>query len=240
MHRERESRGRFIARGRSSIPTTPPTPPRVRKGTPPSQNHTPSHRILGIQGVETQSEESPTSSTKTVLEEKIFESPTIGITLFTSTGEPIVVEELGIPVEEEKVETLSHSPLIEEPEEEEITLQVEPYTDSEETIMEEEEQDGEFSLFGGGGRGRGRGNNGGGRGNREIDNSFGFPIVDEETNATMKNISPSILPNFHGLKSEDPETFLFEFEVLCRTYDYLEYSQKRKLFPSTLKGVALK
>ena len=64
--------------------------------------------------------------------------------------------------------------------------------------------------------------------------------MDEETNATMKNISPSVLPNFHGLKSEDPETFLFEFEVFCRTYDYLKYSQKIKLFPSTPKGVALK
>ena len=93
-------------------------------------------------------------------------------------------------------------------------MQVEPYTDSEETIMAEEGEDGEFTLFGGRGRGGSRENNGGGRGNREIDNSFGFPIVDEETNATMKNISPSVLPNFHGLKSEDPETFLFEFEVL--------------------------
>ena len=56
----------------------------------------------------------------------------------------------------------------------------------------------------------------------------------------MKNISPFILPNFHRLKSEDPETFLFEFEVLCRTYDYLQDAQKLKLFPSTLKGAALK
>ena len=119
-------------------------------------------------------------------------------------------------------------------------MQVEPYTDPEETIMEEEGEDGEFTLFGRGGRGRGRGNNGGFRGNREIDNSFGFPIVDEETNATMKNISPSVLPNFHGLKSEDPKTFLFEFEVLCRTYDYLEDSPKIKLFPSTRKGATLK
>ena len=69
---------------------------------------------------------------------------------------------------------------------------------------------------------------------------FGFPIVDEETHATMKNISPSVLPNFYGLRSEDPETFLFEFEVVCRTYDYMEDSQKLKLFPSTLKGSALK
>ena len=57
---------------------------------------------------------------------------------------------------------------------------------------------------------------------------------------TRKNISPSILPNFHGLRSEDPETFLFEFEVLCRSYDYLHDAQKLKLFPATLKYVTLK
>lgn len=98
--------------------------------------------------------------------------------------------------------------------------------------MAEEKQDEEFSLFGGRRRGIGRGNNGGDRGNngggrgnnggnREGDNSFGFSIVDEETHTTMKNISPPVLPNFYGLQSEDPETFLFEFEVLCRTFDYL-------------------
>ena len=64
--------------------------------------------------------------------------------------------------------------------------------------------------------------------------------MDEKTNATMENISPFVLPNFHGLKGKDPETFLFEFEVLCRTYDYLEDSQKIKLFHSTLKGATLK
>ena len=42
------------------------------------------------------------------------------------------------------------------------------------------------------------------------------------------------------MKSEDPKTFLFEFEVLYRTYDYLEDSQKLKLFPPTLKEAALK
>ena len=56
----------------------------------------------------------------------------------------------------------------------------------------------------------------------------------------MKNISPSILPNLNGLRSEDTETFLFEFEVLCRSYDYLLDSQKLKLFPATLKDAALK
>ena len=116
--------------------------------------------------------------------------------------------------------------MIEELEDPEVT---------EETIMTEE--------VNGFGRGRGRGgggNNGRGRGNnggtRDGDSSFGFPIVDEDSRATMKNISPSVLPNFHGLRNEDPETFLFEFEVICQTYDYLEDTQKLKLFPLTLKG----
>ena len=73
-------------------------------------------------------------------------------------------------------------------------MQVESYIDYEETIMAEEGEDGEFTLFGGGGgrgggRGRGRGNNEEGRGNKEVDNSFGFPIVDEETDATMKYLT---------------------------------------------------
>ena len=135
MHRERDLRGRFIARGRSSIPTTPPTPTRTRKDTPPSQTHTPSHITPEIPGVEIQSKESPTSSTKLVLEEENLGSPTAGVAFFTSTREWILVEELGIPGEEEEVEPLSHIPLIEEPEEEKVTLQVEPYTDPEETIM---------------------------------------------------------------------------------------------------------
>jgi len=97
IHRERDSMGRFIARGRRSIFTTPTTPPRVRQDTPPSQTHTPSLRIPGIQEA-TQLEDSPTSSTKPNLGEEPF---------FTSIGEPIVVEEVGIPREEE-VETLSH------------------------------------------------------------------------------------------------------------------------------------
>jgi len=55
----------------------------------------------------------------------------------------------------------------------------------------------------------------------------------------MKNISPSTLPHFHGLTTEDPDTFLFEFFVICRTYDYTDDEQKLKLFPSTLKDVSL-
>jgi len=33
---------------------------------------------------------------------------------------------------------------------------------------------------------------------------FGFPIQDTDINEHMKNIPPSFLPNFHGLRSEDP------------------------------------
>jgi len=39
---------------------------------------------------------------------------------------------------------------------------------------------------------------------------------------------------------EDPDTFLFEFHVLCRSYDYTVDAQKLKLFPTTLKGAALR
>jgi len=56
----------------------------------------------------------------------------------------------------------------------------------------------------------------------------------------MKNISPLALPHLHGLTIEDPDSFLFEFAILCRTYDYTKDKQKLKLFPSTLKDAALR
>jgi len=55
----------------------------------------------------------------------------------------------------------------------------------------------------------------------------------------MKNISPSALPHFHVLTTKDLDTFLFEFVVICRTYDYAEDEKKLKLFPSTLKDAVL-
>jgi len=55
----------------------------------------------------------------------------------------------------------------------------------------------------------------------------------------MKNISPSTLLHFNGLTFEDSDTFLFEFVVISRTYDYTNDEQKLKLFPSTLKDAAL-
>jgi hypothetical protein len=76
------------------------------------------------------------------------------------------------------------------------------------------------------------------------ENSFsmlGFPIGDFPLGtAPMKNIPLSSLPNFHGLSSEDLDEFLFEFDILCRSYDYTSNAQKLKLFPSTLKGNALR
>ncbi len=67
-----------------------------------------------------------------------------------------------------------------------------------------------------------------------------FPIQDIDGSVHMKNIPPSFLPKFHGLRSEDLETFLFEFEILCRAYGYLLNTQKLRLFPATLKDRSLK
>jgi len=56
----------------------------------------------------------------------------------------------------------------------------------------------------------------------------------------MKNIPPSVLPNFYGMFSEDPNSFMFEFDILCHTYGYIDYTHKLRLFPATLKAAALK
>ena len=54
----------------------------------------------------------------------------------------------------------------------------------------------------------------------------------------MKNIPPSS-PTFYGKSNEDSDTFLFEFDILCRSYNYLQDARKLKLFPATLKYSAL-
>jgi hypothetical protein len=56
----------------------------------------------------------------------------------------------------------------------------------------------------------------------------------------MKNIPPYALPYFHGMFRKDPNSFLFEFDILCRSYNYVNDAQKLKLFPSTLKDFALR
>jgi hypothetical protein len=66
-----------------------------------------------------------------------------------------------------------------------------------------------------------------------------YLIVDPIANGPMKAIPLQNLPTFHGLILEDPNAFLFEFDVLCRGYDYTFEPQKLKLILSTLKGAAL-
>jgi hypothetical protein len=48
------------------------------------------------------------------------------------------------------------------------------------------------------------------------------------------------LDTFYGKSSEDLDTFLFEFDILCRSYNYLQDTRKLKLFPATLKDSALR
>lgn len=71
--------------------------------------------------------------------------------------------------------------------------------------------------------------------------NFTYPIIlNEDEEAPMKNISPSILPIFWGKSIEDLDQFLFEFKVLYQTYDYKTDKQKLKLFPSTLKDSTMR
>jgi len=60
----------------------------------------------------------------------------------------------------------------------------------------------------------------------------------EETK--MKNIPHLAMLNFHGLSKENHDTFLYKFKVLCRSYDYVLDAQKLKLFPATVKNIALR
>ena len=39
--------------------------------------------------------------------------------------------------------------------------------------------------------------------------------------------------------NEDPDKFLFKFNILCRSYNYLQDAYKLKLFPTTLKDSSL-
>ena len=69
---------------------------------------------------------------------------------------------------------------------------------------------------------------------------LGFPIQDTDVSVHMNSIPLSFLPKFHGMRSKDLETFLFEFEILCKSYGYLSHTQKLRFFPATLKDRALK
>ena len=72
MHRDRDSRGRFVGQGRSLIPKNPLTSPRFRESTPPTQTRIPfigRQRFLEISRSEIQSRTSSASSTEAVIEE---------------------------------------------------------------------------------------------------------------------------------------------------------------------------
>lgn len=173
MRRERDSRARFVSRGKSSIPTSPLIPPQLRSATPSSQTHIPSitdiHRLPEVLRYEIQPKYSLTSSIEAVIEEEDLASPTEGVIFLSSIGEKLVGQELEIPSEEEEEETYFNIPLIEEPEEIEEELEqpiLEPYISYEEYTMEEEGEGEVHNVNGeqrrtGGGRG---GNIGGGRG----------------------------------------------------------------------------
>jgi len=156
MHRARDSRGRFLARAKSSIFTNPSTSRDRQETSPSSPTHTPSPRIPGIQETVV---DSPTPSIESELERDPF---------LPSTRGQIVIEEVESP-EEGEGGIPPRSPLIEEPEDSEV---------SRETIMTEERVNGFGRGGGGGNNGEGRGNIGG---NTDGDNSFGFPIVDDDS-----------------------------------------------------------
>ena len=80
------------------------------------------------------------------------------------------------------------------------------------------------------------GNENGNNKHEEIVGTLQFHIPQTTGKTPMKNISPSVLPNFHGKSTEDPYEFLFEFDILCWSYDYISSEKKLKLFPATLKG----
>jgi hypothetical protein len=52
--------------------------------------------------------------------------------------------------------------------------------------------------------------------------TFGFPILDMAKYVAMKNIPLSSLPHFQGMSIEDPDSFLFEFDIFYRSYNYID------------------
>ena len=69
--------------------------------------------------------------------------------------------------------------------------------------------------------------------------TFPFPLLSLINNANLKNIPAAALPKFYGLATEDPDTFLFEFDILYHSLDYNIDAHKLMLFLATLKESAL-
>ena len=79
-----------------------------------------------------------------------------------------------------------------------------------------------------------------GEGENKTEATFRFPILDNVLDVNMNNIPSSSLPTFYGKSNEDPDTFLFEFNILYKSYKYLQDAHKLKLYPATLKDLALR
>lgn len=47
-----------------------------------------------------------------------------------------------------------------------------------------------------------------------------YPIVNQVANGPMKAIPLQSIQTFLGMIIEDPDSFMFEFNVLCRGYDF--------------------
>ncbi len=73
----------------------------------------------------------------------------------------------------------------------------------------------------------------------EPEPTFGFLILDLVQNLNMKRIPPSELLTFYGKSIEELDVILFEFDILCSSYNYALDAHKLKLFPTTLKDSAL-
>ena len=72
-----------------------------------------------------------------------------------------------------------------------------------------------------------------------MESTFRFRILDTIQDVTMKNIPLSSLPTFYGKINEDPDTFLFEFDILCRSYNYLQDAHKLKPLSRYTQGFCL-
>jgi len=102
MHIERDSRGIFVSRGRSSIPTSPLISPRPHSATPSNHTHIPSsagrHRLPEVHRFQIQLRYSPTSSIEVVVEEPT--SPTKEVIFLSSIAEQLLGQVLDVPSEE--------------------------------------------------------------------------------------------------------------------------------------------
>lgn len=74
----------------------------------------------------------------------------------------------------------------------------------------------------------------------DLETTFGFPFLDITRNITMKNTPLESLPLFHGMSSEYFDSFMFEFDILCRSYNYYGDAHKLKIFPATSKDSTLR